>query len=80
MNPQRTTLPALALALAVAPPAFAQEGHAHAHAQPEKHALAGTRIIELTVDDAELMHMLLDEGVNPLACRPTRNRCMARHG
>tara|TARA_Y100000589_G_scaffold118830_2_gene113040 strand:- start:10178 stop:12472 length:2295 start_codon:yes stop_codon:yes gene_type:complete len=69
MNPQRTPLPALAMALAIASPAFALEGHAHA--QPEKHALAGTRIIELTVDDAELMHMLLDEGVNPLACRPT---------
>tara|TARA_B100001059_G_scaffold129544_1_gene129507 strand:- start:8937 stop:11207 length:2271 start_codon:yes stop_codon:yes gene_type:complete len=33
--------------------------------------LKGTRIMELTVDDVELMHMLLEEGLRPMACRPT---------
>ena len=69
MNPQRTSLPALAWPWPSPPP----PSHTKATPMPMPQPKHGWQhqIIELTVDDAELMHMLLDEGVNPLACRPT---------
>lgn len=69
MKMQITPLAGSMLAIAIAPVLLAAPDHEHAHVHA--HALDGTRIIELTVDDVELMHMLLNEGLSPLACRPT---------
>ena len=62
LHPLRWTTALLATALSST--AIATVDHEH------DHALEGTRIIELTVDDVQLMNMLLDEGLRPMACRP----------